>query len=47
VDYRWEITFANGEIYNSPAYQFDYLDNRFAWNFWKKSLSASTGTKVM
>jgi hypothetical protein len=32
VDYRWEVNFEAGEAYKSPSYQFDYLDNRFAWN---------------
>ncbi len=32
VDYRWEITSNGDEVYKSPPYQFDYLDNRFAWN---------------
>lgn len=32
VDYYWLITLEGGEQIKSPVYQFDYDDNRFAWN---------------
>jgi hypothetical protein len=31
IDYHFEITFQNQEVYQSPSYQFYYKDNRFEW----------------
>ena len=32
IDYHFEITFQNNEVYQSPSYQFYYQDNRFEWH---------------
>jgi len=31
IEYHFEITFQNNEVYQSPSYQFYYQDNRFEW----------------
>jgi hypothetical protein len=36
IDYHFEITFQNNEVYQSPSYQFYYQDNRFEWQVRKE-----------
>jgi len=31
LDYRYQITFGDGEIYTTSPYKFRYLDNRYDW----------------
>jgi hypothetical protein len=31
LEYRYQVTLGEGEIYNSPVYTLQYIDNRYQW----------------
>jgi hypothetical protein len=44
ANYKYEVTLQDGQVHESPPYEFTLEDTRFAWEALEDHCSRSTGT---